>query len=82
MYELLAGQTPFTGEHSYEVLEAVENQRPPTPSKVSKYAVPRLLENLVLDCLDKDPAKRPKNMSEVIRVLQEDWASDLVAIRR
>jgi len=82
LYELLTGQTPFTGEHSYEILEAVEQQPVPVPRKVSKYPVPRLLEQLVVDCLNKDVADRPKSMTEVIRVLQEDWAHDLVPNRR
>jgi hypothetical protein len=41
-----------------------------------------LLEQLVVDCLNKDVADRPKSMTEVIRVLQEDWAHDLVPNRR
>ena len=81
LYELLTGQTPFTGTHSYEILDAVENQTAPLPSKVSKYPVPRLLEKLVMNCLNKDPEKRPASMTDVIRTLQEDWASDLLARR-
>ena len=82
LYELLAGQTPFTGTHSFEILDAVENQSPPQPSKVSKYPIPRLLEKLALKCLNKDPKQRPESMSDVIRILQEDWAGDLVGKRR
>lgn len=82
LYEVLTGRTPFTGTHSYEILDAVENQQAPTPSKVSKFPVPRLLEKLVLSCLDKDPANRPHSMADVIRVLQEDWARDLLNKRR
>lgn len=81
LYELLAGQTPFTGVHSYEILDAIENHQAPKPSKISKYPVPRLLENLVLDCLSKDPEKRPKNMQEMIRILEEDWISELKGAR-
>ena len=82
LYEVLAGRPPFVGEYSYEILDGVENQQPTKPSAVSKYPVPRLLEDLVMSCLEKDPAKRPESMKEVIRVLQEDWASDLVVKRR
>ncbi|MDX1692288.1 MAG: serine/threonine-protein kinase [Ketobacteraceae bacterium] len=82
LYELLAGQVPFTGEHSYEVLDAVENKQPRKPSSFSKYPVPRLLESLVMSCLHKDPGKRPDSMKEVIRLLEEDWAGDLVANRK
>jgi len=81
LYELLTGFTPFTGTHSFEVLDAVENHPPPTPSKISKYPVPKLLEKLVLKCLQKDPSARPPDMKDVIRVLQENWASELIAKR-
>ena len=78
LYEVLTGQTPFDGERSYEILEAIEKQDPEKPSKISKYPVPKLLENLVLDCLHKDPTKRPKNFQEVLNVLNEDWESELL----
>ncbi|MGV6817578.1 MAG: serine/threonine-protein kinase [Thiotrichales bacterium] len=78
LYELLTGKTPFDGEHAYEVLDAVENHMPPRPSEVSKFPVPKLLEKVCIRCLKKDPAERPENMEEVIRVLNEDWAHDLI----
>lgn len=77
LYELLTGQTPFDGERAYEILDAVENDMPPKPSDVSKYPVPKLLQELVLACLEKDPSNRPANFHEFLGVLQEDWASDL-----
>jgi len=77
LYELLAGQVPFNAEHTYEVIEAVENQQPEKPSAVSRYPVPRMLENLVMRCLRKEPEKRP-DMKEFIQVLQEDWARELL----
>lgn len=77
LYEVLTGRTPFDGERSYEILEAVEKHPPPRPSEISKYPVPRLLENLVLHCLQKDPKQRPNNFQEILNVLNEDWASEL-----
>jgi eukaryotic-like serine/threonine-protein kinase len=82
LYEVLTGQTPFNAEHTYEIIDAVENQVPDKPSKVSKYPVPKLLESLCLQCLQKDPKARPANMDQMIRILQEDWASDLVPARK
>ncbi len=81
LYELLTGQTPFDGEQAYEILDAVENQSPAKPSDVSQFPVPKLLEKICLQCLRKDPAERPENMEEVIRVLNEDWAHDLIQRR-
>lgn len=82
LYELLTGRTPFESDKTYELLDMVENQQPPRPSEVSKYPVPRILEKLCLQCLNKDPAGRPASMDEVIRVFQQDWASDLIKRKR
>ncbi len=81
LYELLTGQTPFDSDKTYEILDMVENQQPPKPSEISKYPVPKILEQLCLQCLDKDPGGRPESMDEFIRVLQEDWVSDLIPVK-
>jgi serine/threonine-protein kinase len=82
LYELLTGQTPFESDMTYELLDMVENQEPPKPSDVSKYPVPRILEGLCMSCLEKDPAARPQSMTEVIRVLEQDWTGDLIQVKR
>lgn len=76
LYELLTGVVPFDAEHAYEIIDAVENQQPPRPMDVSKYPIPRMLENLVLRSMNKSPQNRP-GMKEFVQVLQEDWASEL-----
>ncbi|MCG7899070.1 MAG: serine/threonine protein kinase [Candidatus Thiodiazotropha lotti] len=75
LYELLTGQTPFDSDKTYEILEMVENRQPERPSEVSKYALPKVLEDLCMRCLAKDPASRPESMTEVIRTLEHEWAS-------
>jgi serine/threonine protein kinase len=82
LFELLTGRTPFEGDKTYELIELVQEATPPRPRDVSKYPVPRLLEILCLQCLQKDPGKRPATMDEFLRVLQEDWASDLLPRKR
>lgn len=82
LYELLTGQTPFESDMTYELIDMVKEATPPRPRDVSKYPVPKLLERLCLQCLQKDPAKRPATMDEVLRVLQEDWASELAPRKR
>lgn len=78
LYEVLTGQTPFDSDKTYEVIEAVKNQQPVKPSEISKYPVPKILEDLCLRCLSKEPAGRPESMNEVIRILNQDWISELV----
>jgi serine/threonine protein kinase len=78
LYELLTGRPPFDSEHTYEILDMVENHEPPRPSEISKYPVPKILEKLCLKCLNKDPAARPASMDELILMLEQDWASELL----
>lgn len=82
LYEVLTGQPPFNSEMAYEVLDMVENQQPARPSEISQYHVPKTLEALCLKCLDKDPARRPASMDEVIKTLHQDWIAELVQRKR
>ncbi|MES9993176.1 MAG: serine/threonine-protein kinase [Candidatus Thiodiazotropha sp.] len=82
LYELLTGKTPFDSDKTYEILEMVENQQPVNPSDVSKYPVPKILEDLCMKCLAKDPAARPESMTEVIRTLEHEWADELLSAKR
>jgi len=67
-YELLTGQSPFGGRpvsamlaaHIAEVPEPIERRRP---------TVPPILAALVMRCLEKRPADRPQNASEVLQTL-------------
>jgi serine/threonine-protein kinase len=54
---------------------------PVPPSKVAGHAFPAGLEEIVLACLDKDPAKRPESAVELWRrlgdvALTTQWSSD------
>jgi len=80
LYEVLTGRVPFEGEYAHEVLEAVQTQQPAAPSSLSKFPVPRLLEDLAMQCLRKSPAERP-DAAAFIRTLQEDWFQDLARER-
>jgi len=82
LYELLTGQPPFNGEMTYEVLDMVKNQQPAKPSEISNYPVPKILEVLCLQCLNKDPAERPASMDDVLQTLQQNWAADLLRRKR
>jgi eukaryotic-like serine/threonine-protein kinase len=81
LYELLTGQTPFESDLTYELLDMVQNKVPPKPSEISKYPIPKMLEKLCMQCLDKDPGGRPASMKDFIRVLQHDWTADLIKSR-
>ncbi|MDH5447023.1 MAG: serine/threonine protein kinase [Gammaproteobacteria bacterium] len=78
LYEVLAGVPPFDSDKTYEILEMVENKQAEKPSEVSKYPVPRILENLCLKCLNKKSEDRPASMKEVLQILQQDWSAELI----
>ena len=82
LFEVLTGRTPFDGDKVYEITDAVQKDEPPKPSEISKYPVPKTLEDLCLKCLGKDPAKRPESMDEVIFTMDQDWLSELKTGRR
>jgi serine/threonine-protein kinase len=82
LYELLSGQTPFDSDMTYEILDMVQNKQPVKPSEFSKYPVPKILEDLCMKCLEKEPSARPASMTQVIRTLEHDWATELVSAKR
>ena len=82
LYELLTGRPPFDSDKVYEILDMVENRQPEKPSEISKYPVPKILERLCLQCLNKDPANRIASMDDFIQMLQQDWATDLMVRKR
>ena len=66
MYELLTGQPPFSGPNSMDILLAHATERAPTFSELGLAGwVPREVEELVFDCLAKDPEGRPQQAREL-----------------
>ena len=57
LYELLAGEPPFTADTDLEVLRKLETQEPEGFSRNRKQ-VPIELETICLKCLEKEPARR------------------------
>lgn len=58
LFELLCGRPPFTG-HSLELMQKHETEAPRGPSTVKRDAgIPAELDEIVLTCLQKDPAER------------------------
>ena len=67
LYELASGRHPFHAGSSFEVVLAIVGDQPVLPSRWNG-EVPRDLDILILQMLDKDPAKRP-TASDVARAL-------------
>ena len=73
LYEVLAGRPPVAGDTFDEILAQTLRADLAPPSQFAKTPVPSRLEDLCMQCLRKDPAKRLETAGELIRELQEDW---------
>jgi serine/threonine-protein kinase len=70
-YWLLTGQLVFTAENALGLL-LKHAQTPPVPPSIrTDQPIPRALDELVLCCLEKDPAKRPQSARELAFRLAE-----------
>jgi eukaryotic-like serine/threonine-protein kinase len=70
MYEMLVGSPPFHGRTPQALLTA-QLSEPPPPIAARRYDVPERLAALVMKCLEKDPARRPRSAADVLRALEE-----------
>lgn len=78
LFEALTGRLPFRGTVS-SILVKIARDQPPTPSDFSVEVDPEI-ENLCLQMLAKDPAKRPVSMTAVaerLTVLRERLREDV-----
>ena len=69
-YEMLAGTPPFHGR-SPQMLLAAQLSEKPAPLSTRRYDVPKLLSDLINQCLEKDPARRPDSAVSVLRTLED-----------
>ncbi|MDB4908799.1 MAG: putative serine/threonine protein kinase [Gemmatimonadetes bacterium] len=69
-YELLSGKSPFTGPSPRETMAAQLTRDPPIVSTIVP-GVPETFSSLIMQCLAKDPEKRPASADEILRTLDE-----------
>jgi serine/threonine protein kinase len=73
LYEMLAATRPFTGRAMHDVMLAVERAQPEPPSRHRHSPDPmfdRMLDRVVLRCLEKSPQARHGNAYELLYELQ------------
>ena len=68
-YELLTGRPPFVGATLQAVLAAHVTQLPEAVTR-HRPSVPPRLADLVMRCLEKQPADRPQSAEEVLKELE------------
>jgi serine/threonine-protein kinase len=68
-YEMLVGSPPFHGRTPQALLAAQLTELPP-PLASRRYDVPVELSAVIMKCLEKDPADRPRAATDILRVLE------------
>ncbi|MDA3962018.1 MAG: serine/threonine protein kinase [Planctomycetota bacterium] len=81
---LLTGKVPFDGSNVMDVLMAHVQREPPSLEELAGRPVPPDLEGVLMTCLAKDPADRPRNADALRRALENcadagTWTSDMAA---
>ena len=69
-YEMLTGAPPFHGRTPQALLAAQLSEKP-APLTTRRYDVSVPLSTLVMQCLEKEPANRPKTANDVLRMLDD-----------
>jgi tetratricopeptide (TPR) repeat protein len=70
LYECLAGQRPFTGASTYEILEGICHREPAAPSSMDP-RIPAEVDTLTLQMLAKSPGDRPERAEHVRDALRQ-----------
>ena len=73
LYEMAAGKRPFREDLSSHLTDDILHVVPPPPGHF-RPGVPSQLEEIILKCLEKDPAKRYQSAKEMLSSLDENWA--------
>jgi serine/threonine-protein kinase len=76
-YYLLTGHLVFEADTPMKMLMHHLNSNPVPPSARTELPIPRELDRLVLQCLQKDPNLRPQNAEELFELACECCVQDL-----
>ncbi len=71
-YEILAGDTPFTGESPMEIALSHISDPPPPPRSLNK-TIPEAVEREVLKALEKEPEKRHRSAKEFVNAIKKGY---------
>jgi tRNA A-37 threonylcarbamoyl transferase component Bud32 len=81
LYECLTGRPAFREATPFDTLMAVLESEATLPRQINP-KVPRVLEQVTLQCLEKDPARRFPSAAELAAALEGYLKGDLVTVRR
>ncbi|HEY5281773.1 MAG TPA: serine/threonine-protein kinase, partial [Polyangia bacterium] len=64
-YEMLTGDVPFSAETTLQLMYKRANETPPAPKTVA-FEIPDWLNDIVMKCLERDPANRYQSAREIL----------------
>ncbi len=70
-YQLLTGHPPFEGDNDQQLMYHHFHTQPHPPSSYNP-AIPRAIDSIILQALEKDPAARFSSVAEFVRCFQEE----------
>ncbi|HEU5310496.1 MAG TPA: serine/threonine-protein kinase [Candidatus Eisenbacteria bacterium] len=70
-YWLVTGKLVFEGDTPIRMLLGHLNDPPPRPSTRTSQEIPPRFEQVIMDCLEKDPARRPESAEALAHRLEE-----------
>ncbi|MDX2107527.1 MAG: protein kinase [Candidatus Melainabacteria bacterium] len=72
MFETLVGKPPFEGKTVLETVQMHRNNAPPLVSEVlgANCDLPKSVDEIIDKCLQKSPANRPQQVTEILLVLE------------
>lgn len=71
LYEILTGVTPFQGEVIHALLDKILHKTPAEVQSVTTEQLPPVLCKLAMQCLAKDPERRPTSAADMVRMIKE-----------
>ncbi len=81
LYQIFAGTLPFDGVTAHEiVLKHV--REPPVPPSRHRRIAPAAMERIILDCLEKEPDRRPATVRELGERIDAAFAAEAGARAR
>ena len=70
LYQMLTGIIPGSGGSATEIYKNRTESEPPPPGKMSS-DIPAELENLIMDCVKREPSQRPSDPGQLVSRLKD-----------
>ncbi|MGZ4789054.1 MAG: protein kinase domain-containing protein, partial [Terriglobales bacterium] len=74
-YEMVTGDVPFTAETTLQLMYKRAHESPPPPNTVIP-DIPQWLNNIIVKCLECDPARRYQSARDILNDLENERGPD------